>query len=96
MTIYQPGGQRPYNVSVFNAAIGPLRKQWLFYDLLSAEAITGQLDNCLYSLHMPQKLGKAQGQEEGMVKRMVIVPLDSNRTTLTQILGSLSNRRRPH
>ncbi len=71
VTVYQPGGQRPYNVSVFNAAVGPLRKRWLFYDILSAEAITGQLDNCLYSLHMPQKMGKAQGQQEGLIKRMV-------------------------
>ena len=70
VTVYQPDGQRPFNFSVFNAAIGPLRKRWLFYDILSAEAITGQLDNCLYSLHMPQKPGRAQDQEEGAVKRM--------------------------
>lgn len=69
ITVYQPGGQRPYNVSVFNAAIGPLRKRWFFYDLMSAEAITGQFDNCLFSLHMPQQLGKARGDR--LVKRMV-------------------------
>ena len=70
VTVYQPGGQRPYNVSVFNAAIGPLRKRWLFYDILSAEAITGQLDNCLYSLHLPQQLGKVHGNDQGLIKRM--------------------------
>jgi distribution and morphology protein 31 len=74
VTVYQPGGQRPYNVSIFNAAIGPFRKRWLFYDMMSAEGITGQFDNCLFSLHMPQKLGKVQGDEGGLVKRMVSVP----------------------
>jgi distribution and morphology protein 31 len=72
ITVYQPGGQRPYNVSIFNAAVGPLRKRWLFYDMMSAEGMTGQFDNCLFSLHMPQKLGKKHG-EEGSVKRMVCV-----------------------
>ncbi|ORY34330.1 mitochondrion organization and biogenesis-related protein [Naematelia encephala] len=75
MTVYQPGGQRPYNVSIFNAAVGPLRKRWLFFDLMSAEAITGQIDNCLFSLHMPQKFGKAQHDDE-MVKRMARFRID--------------------
>ncbi|EIW67962.1 hypothetical protein TREMEDRAFT_72070 [Tremella mesenterica DSM 1558] len=75
VTVYQPGGQRPYNVSVFNASIGPLRKRWLFYDIMSAEAITGQLDNCLFSLHMPQKLGKGNG-EESKIKRMARFRID--------------------
>lgn len=38
---------------------------------MSAESITGQLDNCLFSLHMPQKLGKLQGDEGNLVKRLV-------------------------
>jgi distribution and morphology protein 31 len=71
ITIYQPAGQRPYNVSIFNATIGPFRKRWLFYDLMSAEAITGQFDNCLFSLHMPQKIGKVEGEHGGAIKRMV-------------------------
>ena len=92
VTVYQPGGQRPFNVSVrifvslsppcpptiliveanqiFNATIGPFRKRWMFYDLMSADGITGQYDNCLFSLHMPQKLGKRK-KEDDKVKRMV-------------------------
>jgi distribution and morphology protein 31 len=76
MTIYQPGGQRPYNLSIFNAVIGPFRKRWMFYDLMSAESITGQMDNCLFSLHMPQKLGKIIGDEGGLVKRMARFRID--------------------
>ncbi|ORX34656.1 mitochondrial distribution and morphology proteins-domain-containing protein [Kockovaella imperatae] len=76
VTIYQPGGQRPYNISVFSAMIGPLRKRWLFYDLMSAEGITGQFDNCLFSLHMPQKLGKTHTGEGEVVKRMARFRVD--------------------
>ncbi|WVW81747.1 hypothetical protein I302_103743 [Kwoniella bestiolae CBS 10118] len=75
ITIYQPGGQRPYNVSIFNAVIGPLRKRWMFYDLMCAEGMTGQFDNCLFSLHMPQKLGKTR-EEGDLVKRMARFRID--------------------
>lgn len=59
VTVYQPNDQKPFNVSLFNANLGPFRKRWLFYDLMSAQGITGQFDNCLFSLHKPQRLGKA-------------------------------------
>nr|XP_018266640.1 mitochondrial distribution and morphology protein 31 [Kwoniella dejecticola CBS 10117]OBR88798.1 mitochondrial distribution and morphology protein 31 [Kwoniella dejecticola CBS 10117] len=75
ITVYQPGGQRPYNVSIFNAMIGPLRKRWLFYDLMCAEGMTGQFDNCLFSLHMPQKLGKTR-EDGDLVKRMARFRID--------------------
>ncbi|WVQ93837.1 hypothetical protein IAU59_000915 [Kwoniella sp. CBS 9459] len=75
VTIYQPGGQRPFNFSIFSAVIGPLRKRWLFYDMMSAEGITGQFDNCLFSLHMPQKLGKTR-EEGDLVKRMARFRID--------------------
>lgn len=76
ITVYQPGGQRPYNVSIFNAKFGPFRKRWLFYDMLSAESMTGQYDNCLFSLHMPQKLGKQHGDSTSSVKRMARFRID--------------------
>ncbi|OWZ67488.1 mitochondrial distribution and morphology protein 31 [Cryptococcus neoformans Tu401-1] len=75
VTVYQPG-LRPYNVSIFNMIVGPFRKKWLFYDLMSAEGITGQFDNCLFSLHMPQKLGKSVEKEGGMIKRMARFRID--------------------
>jgi distribution and morphology protein 31 len=40
-----------------------LRRQWLFYDLLSADRITGQVDGCLFSLHKPQSIGRTTGRE---------------------------------
>jgi distribution and morphology protein 31 len=51
-------GSAQYTFSVFNASIPQLRKQWLFFDLLSADLITGQVDNCLFSLHKPQSIGR--------------------------------------
>ncbi|KAI9463718.1 mitochondrial distribution and morphology proteins-domain-containing protein [Lactarius psammicola] len=43
VTVYQPGGFRPYTFSIFRADIGTLRKQWLFYDFLKAEGIVGHI-----------------------------------------------------
>lgn len=64
VTVYQPGNFRPFNFSIFNASIPKLRKQWLFYDLLSAESITGQVDGCLFSLHKPQSMGRTHEKEK--------------------------------
>ncbi|KAK4050562.1 Mitochondrial distribution and morphology protein 31, mitochondrial precursor [Microbotryomycetes sp. JL221] len=63
VTIYQPDQFRPYTFSIFNADIRRLRKQWLFYDLMSAESITGQVDNCLFSLHKPQSIGRTSEED---------------------------------
>lgn len=52
-----------YTFSIFHADIRKLRKQWLFYDLLSADSITGQVDNCLFSLHKPQSIGRTSEED---------------------------------
>jgi distribution and morphology protein 31 len=77
VTVHQPGGQRPFNVSLFNAQIGPFRKRWMFYDMLSAVGITGQYDNCLFSLHKPQKLGTSSvGEKDERIKRLARFRID--------------------
>ncbi len=68
VTIYQPGDFRPFNMSVFAARLPRLRKQWIFYDILSAESITGQIDGCLFSLHKPQSIGKTTQRERDLNK----------------------------
>lgn len=46
--------------------------------MISAEGITGQYDNCLFSLHMPQKLDKRPSPSaDGLVKRMVSVSAET-------------------
>ncbi|QRV79567.1 mitochondrial distribution and morphology protein 31 [Ceratobasidium sp. AG-Ba] len=63
VTLYQPGHFRPYTASIFRANFGLFRKQWLFYDLMSADHIVGQYDNCLFSLHTPQSIGRTMEQD---------------------------------
>ncbi|KAG8731531.1 Mitochondrial distribution and morphology protein 31, mitochondrial precursor [Ceratobasidium sp. 428] len=63
ITLYQPGNFRPYTASIFRANFGLFRKQWLFYDLMSADHIVGQYDNCLFSLHTPQSIGRTMEQD---------------------------------
>lgn len=67
VTVYQPGGFRPFNLSIFEAQMPRLRKQWLFYDLLGADRITGQVDGCLFSLHKPQSIGRTNGRERELL-----------------------------
>lgn len=45
----------------------------MFYDFLSAENVVGQFDNCLFSLHKPQSIGRTTEQElqDGAWSRMV-------------------------
>jgi mitochondrial distribution and morphology protein 31 len=77
VTVYQPGGFRPYTASIFRADIRQFRKRWLFYDFLSAENIVGQFDNCLFSLHKPQSIGRTTEKDltDGNWVRMVsLVP----------------------
>ncbi|CCA69884.1 related to MDM31-Mitochondrial inner membrane protein required for mitochondrial morphology and inheritance [Serendipita indica DSM 11827] len=62
VTVYQPNF-RPYMASIFQADFRLLRKQWLFYDLLSAKSIVGQFDNCLFSLHEPQSIGRTMAED---------------------------------
>ncbi|ETS62552.1 hypothetical protein PaG_03187 [Moesziomyces aphidis] len=67
VTVYQPNDFRPFNFSIFSAHIPKLRKQWLFYDLLSADSITGQVDGCLFSLHKPQSISRTVEQDREMI-----------------------------
>lgn len=77
ITVYQPNSFRPYTASIFRADIrSGLRKQWLFYDLLCAENVVGQFDNCLFSLHRPQSIGRTTEKDlkDGDWARMVCSP----------------------
>ncbi|THH00756.1 hypothetical protein EW026_g1821 [Hermanssonia centrifuga] len=72
ITIHQPDEFRPYTASIFRADIRTFRKQWMFYDFLSAENVVGQFDNCLFSLHKPQSIGRTTDQDlkDGQWARM--------------------------
>jgi distribution and morphology protein 31 len=54
VTIYQPKNFRPFSVSIFSCDLPQLRKQWLFYDFLSANMMSGSFDNSLFTIHPHQ------------------------------------------
>lgn len=54
VTLYQPEGFRPFNISIFSADLPQLRKQWLFYDFLSANHMSGSYDDSLFTIHPRQ------------------------------------------
>ncbi|RKP11204.1 mitochondrial distribution and morphology protein family 31/32 [Thamnocephalis sphaerospora] len=57
VTVMQPGGFRPYQMSILSAVAPRLRKRWLIYDLICAESIVGKFDDCLFSVHQAQHQG---------------------------------------
>ncbi|KAL3470677.1 hypothetical protein BJX99DRAFT_264015 [Aspergillus californicus] len=57
VTVYQPHNFRPFSVSIFSCDLPQLRKQWLFYDFLSANMMSGSFDNSLFTIHPRQTHG---------------------------------------
>ncbi len=62
VTVYQPRNFRPFSVSIFSCDLPQLRKQWLFYDFLSANMMSGSFDNSLFTIHPRQIQGYTGGQ----------------------------------
>lgn len=62
VTVHQPRGFRPFSVSIYSCELPKLRKQWLFYDLLSANTISGSFDDSLFTIHPRQSHSLANGQ----------------------------------
>ena len=58
VTLYQPNGFRPFQVSVFNCELPQLRKHWLFFDLLNANSISGTYDNSMFTIHRKIRFNK--------------------------------------
>ena len=64
ITVHQPRGFRPFSVSVFTCDLPQLRKQWLFYDFLSANVMSGSFDDSLFTIHPRQIHGHVGTQLE--------------------------------
>ena len=62
VTVHQPGDFRPFPVSIYNCDLPQLRRQWLFYDFLSANMMSGSFDNSLFTIHPAQMHGYVGGQ----------------------------------
>ena len=62
LTVHQPDNFRPFTVSVFNCDLPRLRKQWLFYDFMSANNMSGSFDDSLFTVHPRQVHGHTGAQ----------------------------------
>ncbi|KAL8855740.1 MAG: hypothetical protein Q9178_007611 [Gyalolechia marmorata] len=65
VTVHQPHNFRPFSVSIFSCDLPRLRRQWLFYDLLSANMMSGSFDESLFTIHPRQTHGSIESQLGG-------------------------------
>ncbi|KAG7111087.1 Mitochondrial distribution and morphology protein 31 like [Verticillium longisporum] len=70
VTVHQPGGFRPFSVSIFSAELPQLRKRWLFYDFLSATHMSGSYDGSLFTIHPRQVHGAMAGDNRDLVESL--------------------------
>jgi distribution and morphology protein 31 len=79
VTVYQPDEFRPFHVSIYSCNLPQLRKQWLFYDLLSANYCTGSFDDSLFTIHPRQSHNMLPGhdsEEESLWKKTSRLRID--------------------
>ena len=62
VTVHQPRDFRPFSISIFSCDLPQLRRQWLFYDFLSANIMSGSFDESLFTIHPRQMHGHVGGQ----------------------------------
>ncbi|KAF7545272.1 hypothetical protein G7046_g9605 [Stylonectria norvegica] len=67
LTVHQPDGFRPFSVSIYSCELPQLRKQWLFYDFLSANHMSGSFDGSLFTIHPRQVHGVVSAPERGSI-----------------------------
>ncbi|KAH8911073.1 hypothetical protein BR93DRAFT_314725 [Coniochaeta sp. PMI_546] len=65
VTVHQPKGFRPFPVSIYSCELPQLRKQWLFYDFLSANHMSGSFDGSLFTIHPRQIHGVGPADTSG-------------------------------
>jgi distribution and morphology protein 31 len=68
VTVYQPGNFRPFSVSIFSCDLPQLRKQWLLYDFMSANMMTGSFDNSLFTIHPRQSHSFAGAEMDNKIE----------------------------
>ena len=62
VTVHQPNHFRPFSVSIYSCDLPQLRRQWLFYDFLAANQMSGSFDESLFTIHPRQMHGHAGSQ----------------------------------
>ena len=72
VTIHQPGSFRPFSASIYNCELPQLRQQWLFYDFLSANVMSGSFDDSLFTIHPAQAHGFIGGQANDDIDNTIV------------------------
>lgn len=75
VTLYHPNEFRPFRVSIFNCELPRLRKHWLFYDILSANNMSGTYDNSLFTIH-PRQLEEVSNYDKSTWKTINRLRID--------------------
>ena len=68
VTVHQPRKFRPFSISIFTCELSQLRRQWLFYDFLSANVMSGSFDESLFTIHPRQMHGYAGTQHSNGIE----------------------------
>ncbi|KAG4306377.1 hypothetical protein PORY_000365 [Pneumocystis oryctolagi] len=68
VTVYQPKEFRPFTISIYDCELPRLRKQWLLYDILNANTISGSYDNSLFTLHPRQTFFNKFDEKDRKIK----------------------------
>jgi len=82
ITLQQPKDFRPFTISIYNADLPRLRKQWLMYDFLCANSMTGEFDHSLFTIH-PRQTHSHTGADMNEInanepwKKQSRIPLDA-------------------
>ncbi|CCX14269.1 Similar to Mitochondrial distribution and morphology protein 31; acc. no. P38880 [Pyronema omphalodes CBS 100304] len=70
VTLYQPNGFRPFSVSIYSCDLPQLRKNWLFYDFLSANHCSGSYDDSLFTIHPRQSHNMVNSSSEKEAQKL--------------------------
>ena len=62
VTMHQPNSFRPFSISIYSCDLPQLRRQWLFYDFLAANQMSGSFDESLFTIHPRQMHGHMGSQ----------------------------------
>ncbi|KTW27102.1 hypothetical protein T552_02594 [Pneumocystis carinii B80] len=77
VTVFQSKNFRPFTVSIYNCELPRLRKQWLLYDILNANTISGSYDNSLFTLHPHQTFLSDINEKKGKEVRKTRLRIDN-------------------
>lgn len=77
VSVMQPNGGGRFDVGVYSCDLPKLRKQWLLYDFLNANNMSGSYDNSLFTLHPRQLANQFDPKENNSYQRIQRLRIDN-------------------